>query len=248
MIKTLTNEEYHSEPGISSSKLSLLNESVLHFEYSHLFNYSSDVFNFGSLVHTMILEPKEVSNRYAVMPKFDGRTNEGKAIKERFESELNGRVAIDREDFLAAEKMMTNTLTIAGDLFQNGESELSVFAVDNSLLIKCRPDYYRKDLALVLDVKTTSDISDHGINKSIKTYRYDWSCYFYPKVLRLAGLPAEDMLLVFVESQKPHRVKVRKIHDESLLKAGSEVEALLQKYRDYKLTGKADLFKTIGVY
>lgn len=241
----MTNAEYHAAPGISSSNLRYLEESVLHLENKNLFNISTDSMEFGTLVHAMTLEPDSVEKEYAIAPKYDGRTKEGKAIKDEFVKNNVGKIVVSQEDFDMASVMANNIKVIAGNLLKNGEPESSFFAEDNGLLLKCRPDYYIPKLGLIIDVKTIADISEFGIKKSIANYRYDRSAAYYPKVLNLLGHEAERFIFIFVESAPPHMVKVREIHLDAMELAKNEVEFLLDKYRNYKITGKADLYKTI---
>lgn len=246
---SLTNLEYHSLQGISSSTLKYLEESVIHFENLGLFRFDSTTFNFGSCVHKLILEPEDFDKEFVVMPSFDGRTKKGKANKEAFFSENTDKTIIQSEDYEAAVKMAKNVQAIAGGLLQNGIVESSYFVDDDGLLIKCRPDYYIQRLGLVVDFKTTADISEFGIKKSIANYRYDWSAVFYMKVLRLLNLSAERFLFVFVEKTAPHMVKIREIDNESLIKAELEVNEMLDKYRKYKISGNASsIFKTIKLF
>lgn len=245
----LSNLDYHLSDGISSSTLKYLEESVLHFENRGLFKFDSATFNFGSCVHKLILEPEDFDKEFVIMPSFDGRTKEGKANKEAFFSDNTGKTVIEQSDYETAVKMARNVHAIAGGLLQNGVAENSYSAEEDGLLLKCRPDYYIQGLGLVVDVKTTADISEFGIKKSIANYRYDWSAVFYMKVLRRLGLSAERFLFVFVEKTAPHMVKIREIDNESLIKAELEVNDMLDKYRLYKMTGNASsIFKTIKLF
>lgn len=241
----MSNEDYHAAPGISSSGLQYLDESVLHFDNKHLFQANSTAFTFGSLVHKLILEPGDFAKEFAVSPKFDLRTNAGKEGKAEFEKTNQGKTVVNDDDLATAQRMAANCMAIAGNLFRHGEAEQSYFADDNGLTLKCRPDYYIKQLGIVVDVKTTADCTEYGIKKTIANYRYTWSAVWYMKVLRMLGLPAERFMFVFIDKSAPHMVRIREIDPLSLEFAAIEVEALLEKYRQYKQTGKADFYKVI---
>ena len=241
----MTNAEYHAAPGISASNLEYLEESVLHLEKKHLFTLSSPALDLGALVHALVLEPELVKTGFFILPKLDLRTNAGKAQKKELEDANQDKILISEDDYQTALIMRRNVLALAGNLFKQGEAEQSFFADDEGLLLKCRPDFYIERLATVIDLKTTADISEYGLKKTIASYRYDRAAVFYPKVLRLLGLEAQRFIFVFVESKPPHLVKIRDIHPNALELAEVEVEALLDKYRAYKLSGKADLYKTI---
>ena len=62
-------EEYHALPGISGSKLKLLQESNKHLDNYELFSMGDQAhFALGSCVHEMVLEPHIVS--FAPIPNF----------------------------------------------------------------------------------------------------------------------------------------------------------------------------------
>jgi exodeoxyribonuclease VIII len=241
----LSNSDYHQSPGISSSTLQYLDESVNVFENRHLFKSEGDHFLFGSMVHKLILEKQSFFDEFAIMPSFDARTKEGKAGKAEFLESNPGKNIVTFDDFETAEKMAFNVSKIAGGILQDGIAERSFYSEVDGLLLKCRPDYYIKRLGLVIDVKTTNDISEFGMRKSITNYKYHWSAVFYLKVLQSLGLDAQRFLFIFVEKTAPHMVKIREISKEGMEAAETEVEDLLDKYRQYKLTGKASLFKQI---
>ncbi len=69
-------------------------------------------------------------------------------------------------------KMTENVLAIAGNLLQNGVAEESLFVEDTEfgIIRKCRPDYYREDLGIVIDLKTTKDSSDRSFANSIVNF------------------------------------------------------------------------------
>jgi hypothetical protein len=247
-LKSMSSRDYHAAPGISSSNLALLSESALHLDNKDLFKNESEAFNFGSLVHSLVLEPHKTMDEFIVMPSLDGRTKEGKAAKAEFESMAEGKVIVSAGDFTTAERMASNVLAIAGGLFQNGVAEHSFFADDDDLLIKARPDYYIEQAGVLVDVKTTSDISEFGIRKSITNYRYHWSASWYMRVLNTLSLPAKKFIFVFVDKAAPHMVKIRELTPNTLESAHYEIESMLDKYRAFKATGKADIVKEIAIF
>jgi exodeoxyribonuclease VIII len=245
----MPNAEYHSVDGVSSSNLSLLAESPVHLANKNLFKYGeSQTFAFGSLVHSLVLEPHKTADEFVVMPSFDGRTKDGKAAKESFEANAQGKLVIKADDYIIAEKMALNVLSIAGGLFRGGVAESSYFADDDGVLVKCRPDYYIEEHGLVIDVKTTADISEFGIRKSITNYHYNWSAAWYLRVLNLLGLPAKKFVFVFVEKTAPYMVKIRELKPETLDTAHYEIDVMLASYREYLATGNAKIIHEAATF
>lgn len=235
----MTNEEYHAAPGISSTQLNLLQESALHLFNAELFKFApSESMSLGTLVHMLTLEPELFDNQYAIAPTVDKRTTAGKNQHAEFTGQANGKLVITQNDFITASKMAGNVKAIAGNLVTMGVKEQSYFVDDDGLTIKCRPDCYHEQQGIVVDLKTTSDISEFGLKKSIATYRYDRSAAFYLRVLRLLNLPANRFILIFVSSTAPHMVKIREMSPGTLEAADYEIENLLENYREFLKTKK----------
>ena len=244
-LQNMDNATYHATEGISSSNLKLLDESVLHLKNKDLFKLSGSHFDFGSLVHSLILEPEKTDDEFIQEIKVDARTKAGKEAKEAFKAKTAGKIIISNDDYLKANIMAKNVLSIAGNLLKNGKAEQSYFANEDDLLIKCRPDYYIESAGILVDVKTTADISEYGLKKSITNYHYNWSAVFYLKVLRLLGLKANRFIFVFVEKSQPHMVKIRELSEQELEDSDYEMEMMLSKYKEFIKTGKASVVKEI---
>jgi hypothetical protein len=92
-----TNEEYHSKDSISASGLKMIaKKSVKHF-LDRKFN-ETDAMKFGTAVHTAMLESDKFYDDYYIMPKVDGRTKEGKALKAEHIEKAKGKIVLDEAD------------------------------------------------------------------------------------------------------------------------------------------------------
>ena len=247
-LRQMTNSEYHTSEGISSSSLKLLSESPVHLKHKHLFRMDSKAFDFGTLVHALVLEPETVDDEFAILPKFDLRTKAGKEAKAEFEALHGTKTILSTDDMVTAEKMAQNVVMIAGGLLMNGVAEQSFFAEEDGLILKCRPDYYIQAAGVVVDLKTTADISEFGIRKSLTNYHYHWSAVWYMKVLNLLGLPAKKFVFIFVEKTAPHMVKIRELTPDTLETAHFEIETMLDGYRDYLKTGRCNVVKPAAIF
>ena len=244
----MTNKEYHETEGISSSDLKLLEISPLHFHKKELFKFESNVFDFGSLVHKMILEPEDLENEFVKMPEFNLRTKTGKEEKSKFEEENKNKVVITPADWEKAEKMAENVLAIAGNLIKKGKCEESYFVEDEyGLIRKCRPDCYIEPLGVVIDIKTTQSTKPYDFQKSIYEYRYHYQAYWYLKTLELAGKKANQFIFVAVEKKEPFMVRLFRVSKEAINRAEMEVENLIQNYVKFLETGKAEIVEEIDL-
>ena len=242
----MTNREYHAADGISASDLKLLEISPLHLANKELFQFESEVFDFGSLVHKMVLEPDDVEKEFVKMPEFNLRTKAGKEEKAKFEEENLEKTIISPTDWERAEKMSKNILAIAGNLIKKGKCEESFFAKDEyGIIRKCRPDCYIEALGIVIDIKTTQSTKPFDFQKSIYEYRYHYQAYWYLKTLKLLGKKANQFIFIAVEKKEPFMVRLFKISDSAISRAEIEVENLIQDYVKYLETGKAQVVEEI---
>jgi len=148
-----------------------------------------------------------------------------------------------------AERMANNITAIAGGLFQNGKTEESFFVDDPIYKVKrkCRPDYYREDLKLCIDVKTTQDGQDYGFSKSVNEYKYHRQAAWYLDTLQMAGKVVDRFIFVTVESRPPHMVRVNELDLESINIGRENYELKLSENLRYLESGQADIVKTISL-
>ena len=166
VVKTdISNEEYHLDPSLSASGAKTIAlQSLAHYKYAK--RKTSTAFDVGTAVHTLVLEP-HLSNNVWCGPE----TRRGKEWKERYaEAQEAGAVLLTEADYQIAVDMANSVRSnaaamelLSGDLLV----EASVFSHDNEhgVDMRCRPDGWRKDIAAVIDLKTTIDASPQGFAK-----------------------------------------------------------------------------------
>ncbi|ENL6798456.1 hypothetical protein AB5Q79_001573, partial [Campylobacter jejuni] len=82
----LTQTEYRNKKEfLSASDIKLLLENPYKFKVGYK-KPKSDNLALGSLIHTLILEPKKFEKEYLIMPELNLRTNEGKEKKAELEA------------------------------------------------------------------------------------------------------------------------------------------------------------------
>jgi len=249
----MTNEEYHKAEGISASDFRLLEKSPIHYENKNLFKLEGSQFILGTLVHKMVLEPADLKNEF-IKETFEGcDLNKNSKIykdsKARFIEECEGLDIVPVDVWEQAEKMASNVMAIAGGLLQEGVAEESFFVKDKMFEItrKCRPDYYREDLGIVIDLKTTVDGSEHGFARSLYAYRYHRQASWYLDTLDKAGINATRFIFITVESRKPYMVDVWEIDPTSIQVGRDNYNDLLIENTRYKKKGIANVVKTISL-
>ena len=249
----MTNAEYHAAPGISSSDFRLLELSPLHFENKERFRLEGSQFDLGSLVHKMVLEPNTVLEEFAP-EDFEGcelnkNSKAYKDAKAKWLESVGNRTVVTKDTWDQADAMAENVKAIAGGLIQNGVAEESFFVDDQVFEIKrkCRPDYYREDLGICIDLKTTKDVTEYGFSRSIYDYRYHRQAAWYLSTLQMAGKEIDRFVFVTVQNTKPYMVAVYEIDAASIEAGKRNYEDLLMQWQQYKKTGIANVVRTISI-
>lgn len=217
----LSNEDYHANrTHVSKSWLDKIERSPAHLK-AYLDGVEereeSPALLFGSMFHTLVLEPDLFDSQYAIAPECDRRTAKGKEIWQGFLDQSAGKKAINAHDFSVAQKMLDNiqSHTLARKLLTAGKPEQSVLYKDESGVdCKARADWLRENF--IVDLKTTDDASPKGFAKSIANYRYQVQAVHYQK-----GFDLDRFVFVAVEKKPPYAVAVY-ILDEDAIYNGSE--------------------------
>ncbi len=86
-----------------------------------------------------------------------------------------------------------------------GHAEVTSFYVDPDTGVQCkaRADWYRPDVGIVADLKSTTDASAVEVARSIAKYRYHVQAAHY-----LQAFEADKFLFVFFEKEAPYGVAV----------------------------------------
>lgn len=204
---TVSNADYHADPAISASHLKAVMQSPYHYWRRFLDPKRppmepTSAMRLGSLAHCAVLEPDELSKRYAIAP--DRRSNAGKAAA--VEMAANGIEAVSEPEMVLAFNMAdaVRQHPYAAALLAHGKAEQSFWWDDlpTGLRCKCRPDWYQG--TTIVDLKTCQDASPAAFARSVATFAYHVQAAHY-----LAGLHgAERFVFIAVEKTAPYAVAV----------------------------------------
>ncbi len=219
--------EYHAHPAISKSLLDNVAKSPLHAR-AYLDGVSEPptaAMQFGTALHAMVLEPDRYASEYAVF-EGDRRTKDGKAAYEALIASGKSIISRDDSDVISAMSISIYQHSVAASLLKGGLVEHSVFwPHKNTAECKCRPDYWRKDDGIVVDLKTTEDASPAGFARSIAAYRYHVQAAHY-----LAGTQAERFIFIAIEKKAPYAVGVYELDAEALTIGQTMRERDIEQY------------------
>lgn len=229
LIERMSNDEYHACPEFSSSQLKDMNRSAAHFYVNSITKEAkkeaSTAMNFGTLVHTMFLEPEQFENEFVIAPKFNRRTTVGKEEAAAWEQANEGKMLVSEEDVDNANRMATNlrTLSIYKAMQDNyGMAEASFFFTDPvfGLNLRIRPDWHIAPCkefpnGLIIDLKTTDDARPMAFSRTCANFSYDLSASMYREGFQ-AYYQTEDkppFIFPVAERNTPFNVKQYKASD-----------------------------------
>ena len=227
-------EDYHADKSVvGHSALVEMMKSPKHFHHRVTTPMEpTPAMEFGTAVHAAILEPEAFRSAYVVSPKFDRRTNKGKADAFQWETDNAGKSFIDQDamDSLKAMQVSIAEHTGAGDLLHNCVTEQSYFWLDEETGVQCRirPDALVVDdqgeVVAMVDLKTAVDASKRKFSRVISDRGYDLQAAFYVDGLERAIGRQVPFYYLVVENAAPFGV--------ALYKAGQRtIEAGRIKYR-----------------
>ncbi|MGE4510056.1 MAG: PD-(D/E)XK nuclease-like domain-containing protein [Sulfurimonadaceae bacterium] len=218
IVEDMTNDAYHAEKEhLSSTKIKVLLENPYLF-LNPPEREESPHFAIGSATHSLVLEPHKFEEEFAVAPECDRRTKAGKEAWAAFVDTSAGKTVIAEKDFETAKNMADAIITnqYAQTLLQNGIAECSFFSEIDGVKVKCRPDYYREDMGIIIDLKTTDNASPDGFAKTIANYGYYIQAAFYMDVLDALKKNARKFVFIAVEKKAPHMVGIYELDPISL--------------------------------
>lgn len=236
----ISNEEYHSGEGVSKSQLDLIAKCPALVKWNAMApedEEKKDALIMGTALHCLLLEPQFFDERFAVMPKMNRTTKQGKVDYAKFmnERDQDGRIILLEEEERKLRLMQESTFAHPAAkilLDMDGHCEASIYWVDDEtgLLCKIRPDKIINDKPIVVDVKKTGDMS--RFSNSIDEYRYHVQAAMYMDGYRQHfGVTPTFIFIVVSEAISAGKYPVRVfILDEHDLSVGYEI------YRNNLLT------------
>lgn len=236
----MSNAEYRAKEGLSSSDIKKMMKAMAVWKYYKDHPEENDdtpSLKFGRAYHKFMLEPYDFDKEFAIKPKVDGRTKEGKEINAKFEKEAEGKEIITEEtyDKLVDMRDMLYKTPYVKKLLE-GKHEKSFFWEDaeTGIKCKCRPDSFGVlgSQNVIVDLKTTNvDAETSAFMRTAMKYSYDVQAAHYT-----AGLEAiygKDYSFIFIvqETKPPFLVNVLQA-DAFFMENGREVRrVMLETYK-----------------
>ena len=233
----MTNKEYRNHEGISRSELNIIrSKTPFHFKYAqeHKEEDTAALLE-GRATHKMILEPDTFFEEFAVCPKCDRRTSEGKATYAAFIEESVGKDVITEELFDKIKEMVEAVkLNPEADLYLKGEHERSFFWTDAETGEKCkvRPDCLTEvgGQKYIVDYKTTTSCADYEFERSVRKYGYKFQAGMYREGVFQNTFDEYGFVFVAQEKTAPYATRVYFCSDDFIREGYEQFREALNTY------------------
>jgi hypothetical protein len=241
-------ENYSSDPSVSQSQLKELAKSPRRYEAIYITKTmrieASDAMEFGTLVHTMTLQPHEVDREIAVIP-VDVLTSNGQRrgkAWDAFVEEQVGKILVKQADYDRARQIAERVwdhpfYKLVFDWQQY--IEVPIKWVDPTVEVACKgiPDIVCNN-EWIIDIKTTSDLTgftqgrDALVSRTIADFGYHIQAAFYlTGASEFYGERKTRFALIVVETKEPYRVYAMEINQAAIAAGEGEMIRLLQEYK-----------------
>lgn len=235
-LPSIDNEIYHNDTYfLSSSQVKKAVKNPFIFKDAIIdgnakpLNRSMDcALDWGTLVHTMLLEPHLVDEEIAIMDTegLDFRRKADKEYKANFLAENKGKLVVSRKAFNNACKAVENVMSYgpSKELIEaKGLAELSGYCVHPFYKqpIRIRPDKLIPDFKgrrVIVDVKTTQFIDMNDFKyKAVLSLGYDVSAGMYVHADKvISGKDVDDFYWLCVQNTAPYAVAVYRVSEETM--------------------------------
>lgn len=226
----MSNSDYHALPHLSSSGAKTIAlQSLADFKYAE--RKETTAMLIGSAAHTLTFEPHKADEIWEWAGRRAGKEyNEFKASADAAGAIILNTAEYDKVHRLA-EAVRANTAAaelLSGDLV----CEASVLTQDalTGVEMRARPDGWRKDIACLLDLKTTIDPSPEGFARQAANLGYHIQESFYRRVMELDGHEVDRFIFIAVGKDAPYKVGIYELDAESLNEGDAAVQYALEQY------------------
>lgn len=240
IFDNISNADYHRDIGISASGITLMRDTPAKFYNRYLSlqqpQEPTKPMILGQALHTMVLEPKEFDNRFALMPD-DIKIKRGKAYDKFFEA--------NSHKYILTMKEYENIVPMAHAVYEHplyerimrdARIEHSIYWIDNGIQYKARPDLFNNEF--VFDLKTTVSADRDDFQKSIIAYGYHrQAAMCLDGLTKLTGKEYKHFIFFCIESEEPYLTAAYVIDDVALQIGRYEYQQTGLKYHQCLTSG-----------
>lgn len=213
LYRDVPNEAYHNGPGVSKSGLWTISEkSPAHFKFpaprEEMTTQTQYNFDVGTATHTAILEPHNLEKTIVRGPG-DKRGNKWSDLKAAADA-ANQILLVDRDydamlamrDAVHANAQLNAIITGGKDEDRIIEGSAYWYDEATGVLCRCRPDLYRRDLKIVIDLKTSVTAAPDEFARAVTRFGYHAQEAFYSDGMNQIGEAVEGFAFVVLEKSQ----------------------------------------------
>lgn len=240
----MSNEDYHAGPGISRSGLwTIETQSAAHYKYPAPVEetaQSKAIKTFGTAAHAAVLEP-EIFEQKVIKGPADRRGNKWSDLEEA--CRINHQILLTEKDF---ENCLALRDTVHADPFLNGiitggpamvEATGYFYDPITGELCRVRPDLYRKDIRVILDIKTTKNAKAEDFVRSVTNLGYHGQEAFYTDGWNLLGTPVDGFVFMALEKKSPFAFSVFELPPPIVEEGRAIIRKALDTYHECMTKG-----------
>ena len=174
--------------------------------------------SFGSLSHTVILEPEKFEREYVIEPPLSAKYKVPRASKEYREAKAAllarnpGKTLVTIDDLERAQAMRRSIEAhpAAKRLLYTTRvyAEVTLLGEIAGVPVRVRPDVMTQSPRAIVDLKTTKDPTPRAFRADVRRYGYNLSPWMYTEVARQHDGLDYRFFWVCVSSAPPHHVRV----------------------------------------
>lgn len=240
-------DEYLSWDAISNSSLHAATRSLLHYHEQEPVE-ETPFMKLGSLCHAGKFEPLTISQKYVVMPRFEdqvrkpnGEPYDSPKASKAYKELVAEFTAVNKDKIVVTQSQFDAMLGVVRALSEHDRASKYLAGRDGTkfevaivwrdpesgLLCKGRMDAVQRDIQMIGDLKTTSDLRD--FEKAIWNRRYHRQAAFYIDGLKVLIDETFGFSLTAVESSRPHGVRSAPLSEGAIEAGRDEYQDLLIK-------------------
>jgi hypothetical protein len=236
----LPDADYRATRAVSCSTLKRFAEAPAK---AHVSRPDTDAMRAGRLIHSAVMEAWSFDSRYR-RTSLERRGTKAWQEEEAAAAAEGCALLKDAEyDRLAAIRDAVHAHPTARDLLAPGlTTETAVIWEDPITGAPCRArmDGIRRDLRLILDVKTTGDASPRRFARSAGDLRMHWQDAWYRDGLAAApgGFRPDAFLFIAVERDAPHLIAVYELPADAVEAGRRQIREALHRYLECERRGE----------
>ena len=225
----ISNRDYHADQALGSTSLrTLALRTPAHYKWESEHPVHKDVFDFGTVAHSYILEGDHSGVEVIDVP--DKRGN--KWTIPAAEAREAGKIAVTAAEWADVEGMRESVMAhpLASTMLTGHRAEVSVFWEEGGQMFKCRPDAWKP--GLIADLKTSRDANPNEFGKGAFDYGYFMSAPHYVDGVKAAT--GEDVKFIFINVEKtaPYLVSITELTDADLDRGRLQLDRAKRIYKD----------------